>query len=126
MGIDGNHSEICKFPGPRHHGYVAVLGALEDYVGLAVLQRSVQAGREPSLPLASPASWGPSEVNDTMSALRITAQTRPEMPSSSGSAMPHEAVEPPQMSTQSDLQQHPRFAEGKYLVHSSIVLILTE
>jgi hypothetical protein len=52
MGIDGNHREICKFPSSRHHGYVAVLGALEDYVELAALQRAAQAEPGPSMLLA--------------------------------------------------------------------------
>ena len=31
-GINGNHSEICKFSGDSDPGYRAVLGALEDYI----------------------------------------------------------------------------------------------
>jgi hypothetical protein len=31
-GIDGNHSEICKFSSATDLGYKAVLGALEDYL----------------------------------------------------------------------------------------------
>jgi hypothetical protein len=124
MGIDGNHSEICKFPGPRHHGYVAVLGALEDYVGLAVLKRSAQAGTEPSLSLASPASWDASEVNDAMPTLRITSQPKTETPPSSGPALRHGIAERPQAFTQSD-QIQSGFSEGKYLVYLNVVLILT-
>jgi hypothetical protein len=31
-GINGNHSEICKFNNSMDPGYKAVFGALEDYV----------------------------------------------------------------------------------------------
>jgi hypothetical protein len=125
MGIDGNHSEICKFPGPRHHGYVAVLGALEDYYGMAVRKRSAQAGIEPSLSLASPVSWDASKANNSMPTLRSTPQPRTETPPPSGPASQHETVERPQALTQSD-QLQSRFSEGKNLAYSNLVLILME
>lgn len=31
-GINGNHSEICKFSSATDPGYKAVFGALEDYM----------------------------------------------------------------------------------------------
>ena len=31
-GVNGNHSEICKFSSATDPGYKAVLGALEDYI----------------------------------------------------------------------------------------------
>jgi hypothetical protein len=34
-GIDGNHSEVCKFDRATHAGYISVRGALEDYVAKA-------------------------------------------------------------------------------------------
>ena len=32
VGIDGDHSEVCKFGSKNNAGYKAVVGALEDYV----------------------------------------------------------------------------------------------
>ncbi|KAF7505355.1 hypothetical protein GJ744_000976 [Endocarpon pusillum] len=31
-GINGNHSEICRFSGATDPGHRAVVGALEDYI----------------------------------------------------------------------------------------------
>jgi hypothetical protein len=40
MGINGNHSEICKFAKDTDAGYKAVLGAIEDYIKEAMEQVS--------------------------------------------------------------------------------------
>jgi len=34
-GINGDHSQVCKFGDKSSPGYIAVVGALEDYIDLA-------------------------------------------------------------------------------------------
>jgi hypothetical protein len=39
MGIDGDHSEICKFANDKSAGYKAICGVIEDYISSAAIQQ---------------------------------------------------------------------------------------
>ena len=48
MGINGNHSEICRFATADDPGYKAVSGAIIDYVKEATKEGSQDLRNDPS------------------------------------------------------------------------------
>lgn len=58
LGIDGNHSEVCKFDRVKHPGYVSVVGAIEDYVAKARTMQTIPQAGEQGRPLAGQAHTG--------------------------------------------------------------------
>lgn len=119
MGIDGNHRDICKFPSSRHHGYVAVLGALEDYVEVTALRRVVQAEPNPPMPLAFPTSQEDAvQPLAAVPTLSMTSQPGPEIVSYSNSVAPSNPSEWYQDSTHSysqlQLQLYPQLQQQHY------------